>query len=96
VDWQKGDALNPQTFAHLFPQVGGVVHTLGTLIEDDKYKQSLKDGKLLGLVGSFFQAVTGDHGNPLEKNPDRGRKGSYESINRDAGSLPHIVVYLFN
>ncbi|KAF8238963.1 mitochondrial protein [Tricholoma matsutake] len=83
VDWQKGDALEPDTFAHLFSQVGGVVHTLGTLIEDGKYKQALKEGNIVGLVGSFFRAVTGDHGNPLERNADRDRKGSYEVINRD-------------
>lgn len=93
MDWQKGDALEPDTFAHLFSQVGGVVHTLGTLIEDGKYKQALKEGNIVGLVGSFFRAVTGDHGNPLERNADRDRKGSYEVINRDTGSLFPVLAF---
>jgi len=57
-----------------------VVHTLGTLIEDSKYKQALKEGDVPGLVGTLFQAVTGNLENPLEGD----RKGSYEVINRDA------------
>ncbi|KAG5645245.1 hypothetical protein DXG03_006662 [Asterophora parasitica] len=84
VDWQKGDALQPETFAHLFPRVGGVVHTLGTLIEDGNYKQAVKQGDVLGLVSSFWQSVTGDYGNPLEKRTDKLRAGSYELVNRDS------------
>jgi hypothetical protein len=95
VDWEKGDALHPETFAHLFPEVDGVIHTLGTLIEDGKYKQALKEGNLPGLLGSFFQAVTSDHGNPLEKTAEGGRRGSYEVINRDAGSLSPVTVFHF-
>jgi hypothetical protein len=53
-----------------------VVHTLGTLLEDGRYKKSIRDGDLAGLVGSFFQGGA----NPLEK----GGPGSYEVINRDA------------
>lgn len=88
MDWQKGDALHPETFAHIFPAVGAVVHTLGTLIEDGTYKQALKQGDLPGLVRSIFRTVTGGHNNPLERTAERGRLGSYEVINRDAGSLP--------
>jgi len=83
VDWQKGDALQPETFAHLFPEVGGVVHTLGTLIEDGKYKQAVKQGDLLGLVTSFCESVTGDCGNPLEKTTYDLQRDSYEVLNRD-------------
>ena len=93
MDWQRGDALHPETFAHLFPEVDGVVHTLGTLIEDGKYKQALKEGNLPGLVGSFFHAVVGDHGNPLEKGAEGSRKGSYEIMNRDAGSFSPFSFY---
>ncbi|KAF8077897.1 hypothetical protein FPV67DRAFT_1403362 [Lyophyllum atratum] len=84
VDWQKGDALQPETFAHLFPEVGGIVHTLGTLIEDGRYKESLKQGDIVGLINSFYESVTGDHGNPLEKTRDNLQRGSYDLLNRDA------------
>ncbi|GLB34904.1 putative NAD dependent epimerase/dehydratase family protein [Lyophyllum shimeji] len=84
VDWQKGDALQPETFAHLFPEVSGVVHTLGTLIEDGKYKEAVKQGDVVGLVSSFCGSVTGDRGNPLEKTNDGLRRGTYEIVNRDA------------
>ena len=71
-----------------------MVHTLGTLFEDSKYKQALKAGDLPGLVGSLFQAVIGNHENPLETIEKGDRKGSYEVINRDAGSLSPISVFL--
>lgn len=71
-----------------------MVHTLGTLIEDGKYKQALNEGDLPGLVGSLFQAVTGNHGNPLEKTAEEDRKGSYEVINRDAGLLLRVAVFI--
>ncbi|KAG6814385.1 hypothetical protein H0H92_010971 [Tricholoma furcatifolium] len=83
VDWQKGDALHPETFAHLFPQVDGVVHTLGTLIEDSTYKKYLKRGDILGLVGILPKGILGDNGNPLEKSTDISRRGSYDVMNRD-------------
>ncbi|TFK42533.1 hypothetical protein BDQ12DRAFT_676377 [Crucibulum laeve] len=85
VDWQKGDALHPQSFAHLFPQVGGVVHTLGILIENERYKKAVQNGNVPELVGSFFQAVgLGTQGNPLRQKTEAERKGSYESLNREA------------
>ncbi|TFK76379.1 mitochondrial protein [Pluteus cervinus] len=89
VDWQQGDAFNPSSFAHLFPQVSGVVHTLGTLLEGSgEYKKAVREGNILGLLGSFTQVVRrikgGPGGNPLEKPADGGWKGSYEALNRDA------------
>jgi len=82
VDWQKGDALHPETFAHLFPEVDGVVHTLGTLIEDGRYKQALKNGDFLSVMQSVFQSGF-SHGNPLKRREQNG--GSYEVMNRDTG-----------
>ncbi|KAF8625821.1 hypothetical protein AX15_005201 [Amanita polypyramis BW_CC] len=93
VEWHKGDALEPRTFAHLFPEVGGVVHTLGTLLESDGgragYKESVKGGNLIGVVGHLVAAALGGGGtvgNPLAKPSTSGvsRKGSYEALNRDA------------
>ncbi|KAG6917979.1 hypothetical protein DXG01_017163 [Tephrocybe rancida] len=66
IDWQKGDALHPESFAHLFPEVDGIVHTLGTLLEDSSYKQAIKQGNVLGLLGILHNNIVGDHGNPLE------------------------------
>jgi hypothetical protein len=61
-----------------------VVHTLGTLLEDTKYKAKIKEGDLLGLVGSFVGGALGSGENPLESSEDR--MGSYEVMNRDAGN----------
>ncbi|KAF8964052.1 hypothetical protein BDZ97DRAFT_1904608 [Flammula alnicola] len=73
VDWQQGDALHPQSFAHLFPQVDGVVHTLGTLIENSSYKHA------------SFHALCDGGGNPLEKQtPGGNHLKSYETMNRDS------------
>ncbi|KAF8892539.1 hypothetical protein BD779DRAFT_1509560 [Infundibulicybe gibba] len=78
VDWQKGDALHPETFAHLLSSAEGVVHTLGTLLEGGKYKKAVKEGDLGGLIGSMLGG-----GNPLEKGAGAGNR-SYEALNRDA------------
>ncbi|KAG7452450.1 NAD(P)-binding protein [Guyanagaster necrorhizus] len=53
----------------------GVVHTLGTLLDDGKYKTAVNEGSLSGLVGSLIGSQ-----NPLEKKTTSG----YESLNRDA------------
>ncbi|KAF9464752.1 mitochondrial protein [Collybia nuda] len=84
VDWRKGDAFSPESFAHLFPEVGGVVHTLGTLIEGDQYKRAIKEGNIPETFGSFFQSMLCSNGNPLEKGAEGVGKSSYESMNRDA------------
>ncbi|PPQ72588.1 hypothetical protein CVT26_003691, partial [Gymnopilus dilepis] len=83
VDWQRGDAFHPETFAHLLPEVDGVVHTLGTLIEDSSYKDAIRQGNIPALASSFFKAATGDTGNPLAKNDSTNRK-TYNALNRDA------------
>jgi len=76
--------LNPQTFAHIFPEVGGVVHTLGTLLEDGAYKQAVRAGDLPGLLKSVLGA--GADSNPLRRNTAESKQGSYETLNRDSGS----------
>lgn len=66
-----------------------MVHTLGTLIEGGGYKQALKDGDILGGIRSLF----GDGGNPLTKDAEKEREGSYEVLNRDSGmSLANWIV----
>jgi uncharacterized protein YbjT (DUF2867 family) len=88
VDWRKGDALNPESYAQVLPEVTGVVHTLGTLLEDTKYKQAVREGNLLGLAGSVLNGLTGGSvggSNPLERGTEEQSRGSYAVMNRDAG-----------
>ncbi|TEB36366.1 mitochondrial protein [Coprinellus micaceus] len=83
VNWQKGDALTPQTFAHLLPEVCGVVHTLGTLLEDGAYKQAVRTGDFPGLLKSL--AGVGKDSNPLRSGANaQQERGSYETLNRDS------------
>ncbi|PCH38007.1 NAD(P)-binding protein [Wolfiporia cocos MD-104 SS10] len=84
VDWRAADALQPETYAHLLPGVTAVVHTLGTLFEDTKYKAALKDGNLPALFGTLASNVfgSGPSSNPLAES--RGKPSSYELLNRDA------------
>ncbi|KAF8559787.1 NAD(P)-binding protein [Imleria badia] len=77
VEWRKADALIPETYSDILPKVGAVVHTLGTLLEDGKYKSALAHGELIGLIG----AIAGGGGSPLDRGPQR---CSYELINRDS------------
>jgi len=84
VEWQKGDALHPQTFTHLFPEVDGVVHTLGSLLQNSSYKKSLKENDIPAFLRSLFQTATSDFRNPLKQGKDSTEPTGYEIINRDS------------
>ncbi|KAH9996798.1 hypothetical protein BJV77DRAFT_128704 [Russula vinacea] len=64
VEWLRADALQPETYSHLLPGVSAVVHTLGTLLADTKYKDALRRQDLAGAVESFFTSAVR---NPLEE-----------------------------
>ncbi|OSC97136.1 NAD-P-binding protein [Trametes coccinea BRFM310] len=85
VEWHQGDALKPETYAHLLPGVTAVVHTIGTLFEKSGYKSAVKDGSVPRLLSSAVAAVAGSgrSANPLERE-DKKREGSYALINRDS------------
>jgi hypothetical protein len=80
VEWLRADALRPETYSHLLPDASAVVHTLGTLLADTKYKDALRKQDLAGAAASFLQHLTGAGRNPLEERPD-----GYERLNRDSG-----------
>ena len=80
MEWLRADALRPETYSHLFPDASAVVHTLGTLLADTKYKDALRRQDLAGATASFLQSLTGAGRNPLEESPD-----GYERLNRDSG-----------
>lgn len=80
MQWLRADALQPETYSHLLPGVSAVVHTLGTLLADTKYKDTLRTQDLAGAAGSFIQSFVGTGGNPLEEPPN-----GYEALNRDSG-----------
>jgi hypothetical protein len=61
--------------------VHGVVHTLGTLLEDMRYKKAMAEGDFGALISNFVSGFV-DTGNPLEKGE---KKGAYEVLNRDSG-----------
>ncbi|TCD64650.1 hypothetical protein EIP91_003810 [Steccherinum ochraceum] len=84
VNWQPGNALHPESYAHLLPSSTAVVHTLGTLLEDQQYKAALKDSNIPALLGTFASRLASlDPGsrNPLE---DTHKPGGYEEMNRDS------------
>ncbi|KAI0082640.1 mitochondrial protein [Panus rudis PR-1116 ss-1] len=80
VSWQKADALDPGTYAHLMPGATAVVHTLGTLLEDPRYKEALKEGNVPKLLNAFLSGSTS--GGRLDEPSEK--PGSYELLNRDS------------
>ena len=80
MEWLRADALRPETYSHLLPDASAVVHTLGTLLADTKYKDALRKQDLAGAAAIFLQRLTGAGRNPLEESP-----GGYERLNRDSG-----------
>jgi hypothetical protein len=83
VEWLKADALRPETYSFLLPGVSAIVHTLGTLLSDTKYKDALRRQDLAGAAESFLRSLTGVGRNPLEEHPN-----AYERLNRDSGLWP--------
>jgi len=79
MEWLRADALRPETYSHLLPGVSAVVHTLGTLLPDTKYKDALRRQDLAGAAQSFLQGLTGAGRNPLEECPN-----GYETLNKDS------------
>lgn len=80
MEWLRANALRPETYSHLLPNASAVVHTLGTLLPDTKYKDALRKQDLAGAAASFLQSLTGAGRNPLEKSPN-----GYERLNKDSG-----------
>lgn len=84
VEWQAGDALELSSYAHILHGKDAVVHTLGTLFEDTRYKTALKNGDLPSLLRTFVSGfASSSTSNPLA-NPKTDSRTSYESVNRDS------------
>lgn len=83
VEWRKADALDPETYADLLPNVDGVVHTIGTLLEDGSYKAALAHGDIPKLFGAFTNGSDRGTNSFGRSNGDAG-KSTYEVLNRDS------------
>ncbi|THV01361.1 hypothetical protein K435DRAFT_612625, partial [Dendrothele bispora CBS 962.96] len=80
VTWLQGSAHDPSTFENALVDADGVVHTLGTLIEDGGvYKQAIKEGNVPRVLGAVCDSMLSGK-NPLMK----GGEGSYKRINLDS------------
>ncbi|KAI6150431.1 hypothetical protein BKA82DRAFT_993276 [Pisolithus tinctorius] len=84
VEWRKADALVPETYADLLPNVDGVVHTIGILLEDRSYKGALARGDIPKLFAAFSNGR--DRATDSSFGPASGvaGKGTYEVLNRDS------------
>lgn len=83
-NWLAADAFNPSAYAKRLPASTAVVHTLGTLLEDNGYKAAVKEGDPFGVLRSLTRSYAGVGGNPLKEKSQR--SGTYEQLNRDAGT----------
>ncbi|EJD52923.1 NAD(P)-binding protein [Auricularia subglabra TFB-10046 SS5] len=78
VEWHAADALEPASYAPLLKDRTAVVHTLGTLLPDARYKRALQSGNLPALLGAFVDSATSlGSPNPL-------RPTLYDTLNRDS------------
>ncbi|WWD22309.1 hypothetical protein CI109_106800 [Kwoniella shandongensis] len=82
VKWHAASAFSPDSYSTLIGESTAVVHTLGILLEDVGYKQSVKSGDVFGLVKSFASSLSGGDGNPLKSEEER--KRGYEGMNKDS------------
>ncbi|KAF8430212.1 hypothetical protein EV426DRAFT_580454 [Tirmania nivea] len=74
VEWHKANVFDPSTYSDKLEGASAVVHTMGILIEED-YKGVLtgKEPIISGLKKAFDN-----------KEVDRGKQLTYESMNRDS------------
>jgi hypothetical protein len=84
VEWHSASALDPEDYRSLISSSNTVVHTLGTLLETEAYKRSVKSDDPLGVAVAGVKALRDNlqGENPLNK----GSKGSYWNVNRDTGA----------
>lgn len=78
VEWRKGDALNPESYADILPGVNAVVHTVGTLLDNTQYKQKLQQGDVMGMLKS----LAGRGNDPLAEKPP----SAYDTLNYESGA----------
>ncbi|KAI6005631.1 hypothetical protein EDD15DRAFT_2384340 [Pisolithus albus] len=95
VEWKKADALNPETYADLLPNVDGVVHTIGILLEDGSYKAALAHGDIPKLFGAFTNRSDRGTNSFGRSNGDAG-KSTYEALNRDSEPVTtHVRPFVY-
>lgn len=85
VEWHKANVFDPSTYSDKLDGASAVVHTMGILIEED-YKGVLtgKEPIISGLKKAFDN-----------REVDRGKQLTYESMNRDSGMVPpRLLGYL--
>jgi hypothetical protein len=81
VQWARGSAFDPNSYASLVSDSTAVVHTLGILLEDASYKERVKGGDIFGTL----KAVLGSSSPPNPLRGDVDRQKGYEGMNRDSG-----------
>lgn len=82
VRWQKGDLFDPSSYKEHLIGKNAVVHSVGILLEDTRYKKTLKDDfSVLAGILTLVNAIKGP--NPME----RTSKNTYAAIQRDSALL---------
>ena len=81
--------MDPSSFKDLLASSTAVVHTLGVLLESDYKSGGL--GGVASALGSRF--TSSSYANPLAHQHTPRRRGVYETMNRDTGSLSSPINY---
>ncbi|WWC67065.1 uncharacterized protein I206_100972 [Kwoniella pini CBS 10737] len=86
VNWKKGNAFEPETYKNLIKEKESIIHTLGILLENSNYKQSLKKGNLFELFSNVLLSNEKEKNNPLLslKNEKNENQLGYEGINKNS------------
>lgn len=90
IQWKQADVFDPATYAEELKDADAVVHTMGVIFENERYKAlingNVSAGKLCEVAdnvkGMVWKAVTsgplrgGEPENPLKRTPPTGSAGS--------------------
>ncbi|KAJ1973530.1 hypothetical protein H4R35_004070 [Dimargaris xerosporica] len=91
VQWQQGDALQPDTYAKVAQDCHGIVHTVGTLLEAD-YKPLIKAGSVCQAASQWRSMRT----TPTAVNYQRMNRDTALEVARTAAKsgAPKTFVYI--
>ena len=90
MTWLKGDCLNPSTYENAIKEADAVVHSVGALFEDTRYKSAISMDKGLLNSASVAASMVTEHAKSfLGQAPtnEKQERSNLEIMNRDTGKL---------
>lgn len=103
IQWKKANVFDPESYKEELESADAVVHSMGILFQDDRYKNlingKLSEGPISFACGAkdliwnkFFGKSSEENANPLKRSPTSGEshggeQSMFQKINRDSAVI---------